>query len=129
MFTVDQIEAAHAKVQSGADFPKYIQEIKALGVRSFTTWVVDSRTDYAGEGGFQTQSAAKYPALSIADASDEATFRRQLKTHQQGETDYFQFCEDCARTGIEKWVVLLDAMTCTYFDKKGRAILVEQIPQ
>lgn len=40
MFTVEQIEQAHGKVKSGADFPKYIQEIKALGVTSFETWVL-----------------------------------------------------------------------------------------
>ena len=27
MFTVEQINKAHEKVKSGADFPKYIQEI------------------------------------------------------------------------------------------------------
>ena len=32
MFTVEQIKAAHSKVKSGADFPAYIQEIKALGL-------------------------------------------------------------------------------------------------
>lgn len=31
MFTVEQIETAHAKVKSGADFPNYIKEIKELG--------------------------------------------------------------------------------------------------
>jgi len=39
MFAVEQIEAAHFNVKSGADFPKYIQEIKSLGVTSFETWV------------------------------------------------------------------------------------------
>jgi len=40
MFTVEQIESAHGKVKSGADFPNYIQEIKKLGVVSFETWFV-----------------------------------------------------------------------------------------
>lgn len=39
MFTVEQIEEVHEKVKSGADFPKYIQEIKQIGVVSFETWV------------------------------------------------------------------------------------------
>lgn len=29
MFTVEQIENAHGKVQSGSDFPSYIREIKS----------------------------------------------------------------------------------------------------
>jgi hypothetical protein len=32
MFTIEQIKQAHNKVKSGADFPKYIQEIKKLGM-------------------------------------------------------------------------------------------------
>ena len=35
MFTVEQIQEAHSKVKSGADFPKYIQDIKKLGVDAF----------------------------------------------------------------------------------------------
>jgi hypothetical protein len=30
MFTLEQIEFAHSKVKSGADFPKFIQEIKSI---------------------------------------------------------------------------------------------------
>lgn len=37
MFTIEEIEKAHEKVQSGVDFPLYIQEIKQLGVISFET--------------------------------------------------------------------------------------------
>jgi uncharacterized protein YbcV (DUF1398 family) len=35
----------------------------------------------------------------------------------------------CATLGIEKWEIGMDKMTCTYFDKAGNEILVEQIPQ
>ena len=45
MFTVEQIKAAHSKVKSGADFPKYIRDIKLLGVTAYETWVVDSHTE------------------------------------------------------------------------------------
>ncbi len=54
MFTVAQIEQALQKVKSGADFPKYIQEIKAMGVLSFETWVKDSDTVYEGANGYRT---------------------------------------------------------------------------
>ena len=37
MFTVEQIELAHSKVKTGADFPKYIKEIKQMGVIGFET--------------------------------------------------------------------------------------------
>lgn len=129
MFTVEQIEQAHQKVKSGADFPKYIQEIKQMGVTGFETWVKDSHTEYFGANAYQTQSNPQYDELSIAEKSEKAKFVDYLKKHQRGETNYYAFCTHCAETGIEKWIVDLAKMTCTYYDKAGNEILVEQIPQ
>ncbi|WP_295220751.1 DUF1398 family protein [uncultured Chryseobacterium sp.] len=128
MFTIEQIETANDKIQSGADFPDYIKEIKALGVQSFETWVKDSHTEYFGKNDFRAESKPKYTELTIADETDKDTFIRQLKSHQKGETDYMKFCEDCATTGIEKWIVDLAAHTCIYYDKAGNEILREEIP-
>ncbi len=128
MFTVIEIELAHKKVKSGADFPKYIQEIKQLGVIAFETWVLDSHTEYFGKNDFQTKSQPKYADLIIDDKSNKEKFSHYLKIHQQGETDYYTFCTHCAETGIEKWFVSLEKMTCTYYDKIGNEILVETLP-
>ncbi len=128
MFTIEQIENAHEKVKSGADFPKYIQEIKEIGVKRFETWVTDSHTEYFGKNDYVIKSKSKYDELTISENSDLEKFSILLKAHQQGKTDYYTFCKDCAATGIEKWVVNLDNMTCTYFNKAGNEILVEQIP-
>lgn len=128
MFTVEQIEQAHSKVKSGADFPKYIQEIKQMGVIAFETWVKDSHTSYYGKNEYQTASKPKYDLLTLSKNSNKEQFSTYLKTHQQGKTDYYTFCKHCAETGIEKWVANLDTMTCTYFDCTGNKILVEPIP-
>ena len=40
MFTIQQIKEAHSKVKSGADFPKYVHDIIALGVTSYETFCV-----------------------------------------------------------------------------------------
>lgn len=128
MFTTQQIEQAHEKVKYGADFPKYIQEIKGFGVQSFITFVKDSHTEYFGADNFTTSSNPKYEDLEIAEITDSEKFKAQLKVHQQGKTDYFTFCKDCAETGIEKWIVDLNKMTCVYYDKYGNEILVEEIP-
>lgn len=56
MFTIQQIQEAHAKVKSGADFPKYMQDIMALGVTSFETFVFDNHTNYYGKDNFQIAS-------------------------------------------------------------------------
>jgi uncharacterized protein YbcV (DUF1398 family) len=128
MFTVDQINAAHAKVKTGADFPAYIQEIIQLGVVSFETFVSDSHTIYFGKDNFQTCSTGMYETMAIADSTNKEQFIHCLKIHQQGQTDYPAFCRDCAAAGIEKWIVDLQAMTCTYIDKENNEVLVETIP-
>lgn len=128
MFTVEQIEKAHSNVKSGADFPAYIREIKALGVISFVTWVKDSHTEYYGVSNFMTFSLPKYSEMVINTTVNKDKFIQQLKNHQKGETDYIRFCEDCASTGIEKWIADLDAFTCIYYDQSGNTILSENIP-
>jgi len=129
MFTIEQIKAVHSKVKSGADFPTYIQEIKAMGVAGYETWVKDSHTEYFGAYDYRTSSTPMYKVLEISNSIDKTTFQHYLKIHQQGETDYLTFCRHCAETGIQKWFVSLDQMTCTYYDKAGNEVLVEQIPQ
>ncbi|WP_028665985.1 DUF1398 domain-containing protein [Runella zeae] len=128
MFSIDQIKEAHSKVKSGADFPAYIQEIKALGVTFYETYVSDGHTTYWGINDYQTSTYPKYEPLTVASQTHQESFQMQLKEHQQGKTDYMTFVEMCAQTGIEKWAVCIDKMTCTYFDCTGNAILVEQIP-
>ena len=129
MFTVEQIKTAHSKVKSGADFPAYIQDLKKLGVTQYETFVADGHTDYYGANDFKTTSPAKYELLTVAEKSHIEQFKSDLKAHQNGKTNYPTFCNDCAKSGIEKWVVCMDKITCTYFDKAGNEILVEEIPQ
>jgi hypothetical protein len=54
MFTIEQIKVAHAKMKSGADFPKYISEIKEIGVVALEMWVKDRRTVFSSLNNFQT---------------------------------------------------------------------------
>ena len=128
MFTVEQIQAAHSKVKSGAHFPNYMQDLIKLGVVSFETFVEDSHSVYFGRDNFSTKSEGKYDNLKISDTLDKDQFVADLKLHQKGGTDYMTFCQDCAKSGIEKWTVKTDDMTCTYFDTKGNEVLVEVIP-
>ena len=127
-FTLQQIDEAHSKVKSGADFPAYISEIKSFGVISFETYVSDGHTVYRGINNFSIESAGIYEQKNINEHCNSDAFVLYLKNHQQGKTDFFQFCEDCAVTGIEKWVVDLNALTCIYFNKSRDKVLTEQIP-
>lgn len=129
MFTADQIKEAHSKVRSGADFPAYIREIKAMGVTHYESYVSDGHIDYHGANGHTANVPAKYDALVVSDKPYQEQFKSDLKAHQQGKTDYPTFCRDCAKSGIEKWIVSMNQMTCTYYDKAGNDLLTEIIPQ
>ena len=128
MFTIEQITQAHSKVKSGADFPKYVQDLIEFGVLSYDLFVSDGHAKYFGKENRVLESAAKYSPLEIANDSDGEKFRNYLKIHQQGQTDYPTFCGQSAKTGVEKWTVDTVKMTCTYYDKAGNELLVETIP-
>jgi len=128
IFTINQLKEAHAKVKSGADFPQYVQDLITIGVIKYEAFVKDGHTMYHGNDHFTIQSDAKYTDLIIADQSDIIKFQQELKAHQQGKTDYPTFCATCASTGVEKWVVNMIKMTCTYYDKAGNELLIETIP-
>ena len=129
MFTVEQIKAAHSKVKSGADFPAYIKEIKQLGVTQYETIVSNGSVEYFGANNYKTTAPAKYNEMTIANTANTEQFKLDLKEHQQGKTDFLTFIAMCATYGIEKWIVDLDRMTCTYYDKSGNEVLLEEIPQ
>lgn len=128
MFTIEQIKDAHSKVKSGADFPNYVRDLIQLGVTYYETYVSDGHTDYFGKNDYKTSSSAKYDVLHIAEQKNTNQFTDDLKNHQQGNTDYMTFCNDCAKSGVEKWAVSMDKMTCTYYDKAGNEMLTEVIP-
>lgn len=128
-FTLEQLKAAHSKVKSGADFPAYIREIKAMGVTHYQTYVADGRTDYHGTEGYSVTAPPKYEPIVVADIANVIVFKSELLAHQQGKTDFLTFINMCAETGIANWEISMEKMTCTYFDAKRHIVLVEQIPQ
>ena len=129
MFTIGQIKTAHSKVKSGADFPAYIKEIKSLGVTHYEADVTDGHIDYHGANDYTVKVPAKYDPLVISDIAKSEEFKAELIAHQQGKTDFLTFIKMCATFGIEKWEICMDKMTCTYYDKAGNEILVEEITQ
>ncbi len=128
MFTIRQIRQAHSKVNSGADFPQYMQDIIALGVTSFETFVCDNHTNYYGNNNYKISSEGFAEILVVVDNSNTDQFKIDLKLHQAGNTNYITFLNDCANSGVEKWIVVMDTMTCSYYDKAGNEMLVELIP-
>jgi uncharacterized protein YbcV (DUF1398 family) len=128
MFTLEQIKTTHSKVKSGADFPKYVEDLIDLGIEAYSTYVADGHSEYFGENDYNLKSEIKYSILNIADKADSESFINCLKGHQKGETDYMTFCNDCSKAGVEMWMVDTKEKTCTYYDRFGNKLLEEKIP-
>lgn len=128
MFTISQIKEAHSKVKSGADFPKYIQDLIELGVQGYDTFVNDGHVEYFGTDNFRAATTETYDSILIAPTANKERFIEFLVMHQDGQTDYLTFCNHAAQCGIAKWSVNIVEMTCTYYDLSGAAILIEKIP-
>lgn len=126
MFTIDQIKAAHSRVKSGADFPRYISDLRDLGVRRYINYVSDGRTDYDGDN--NAWGPPKYESKTIAVCPDIENLKAALKIHQAGGSDYPTFCSQAAEYGVNTWIVDIESMTCTYFDKSNKPMLEEKIP-
>lgn len=129
MFTLEQIYAAASKVRSGADFPRLVQELKAMGVAYYDNYVADGHTDYFDADGQLVASPAKYAPLAVAAAGNAAQLQHALKIHQAGQTDYPTFCRQSAEAGVEKWTTHILDMEVIYFDRAGTVLVRESIPQ
>jgi len=127
-FTAEQIKTAHAKVKTGADFPKYTQELKSLGVLKYDYIVKDGSSIYRGANDYNLPLEPKYEALKIADESSAEKLRETIKIHQQGQTDFPTFCQQAADAGVERWIVDLEKMATIYFDKAGKELVSEPVP-
>jgi uncharacterized protein YbcV (DUF1398 family) len=128
MFTLQQMKAAHAKVKSGADFPRYIQEIKALGLKRYTYNVTNGTITYYGENGHVVSAPAIYAPKAINQVAAPDELRHIILIHQQGETDFPTFCAQAAEAGVKQWVIDTERMLCTYEDNEGREMVLEPIP-
>lgn len=129
MFTIQQIHDAFAKVKSGADFPQFVQDLKALGIHYYENYVADGSTQYIGANGFSVTGEAKYTPLAVTAESSAEALKNAITIHQQGATDYPTFCEQAAQAGVEKWTTHMLQNTVTYYNQAGEALLVEPIPQ
>jgi uncharacterized protein YbcV (DUF1398 family) len=129
MFTAQQIKEAHAKTKTGADYPRYVQDLKKLGVIKYD-YVVQNGGNiyYAKDGTSVTVELAPPVCRSVSDTSSPEQLKHTIEIHQQGQTDFHTFCLQAADAGVERWTSDLEKMVCSYYDKKGNVLNAEPIP-
>lgn len=129
MFTLAQIKTAHAKVKSGADFSSYIDELSTLGVTQYVHMVANGRIEYFSANNFSVVAEAKWNTIEVAKIASKELLQHALTIHQQGQTDYLTFCKQSGEAGVEKWIVDINAMMCTYYDLNENEMITEVIPR
>jgi uncharacterized protein YbcV (DUF1398 family) len=67
--------------------------------------------------------------LEVESVSNVEGFRKGLKEHQEGKSDYEGFCRMSAESGVEKWVVSMGEMMCRYYGVDGGMMVEERIPE
>lgn len=129
MVSIEDILAADSKIKTGADFPQFIKEIKDMGIVRNDVYVANGLSIYFDDEDNALQSShPAYTELVVNDEPSSEKIARVLANHKVGETDYLTFCKQAADAGVEKWVVDLELMTCTYLDAEGNELLKENIP-
>ena len=129
MFNIEEIKASESKIKTGADFPQFIKEIKEMGVVRNDVYVSNGLSVYFNSDDHSVQASPdEYPVLVINDESSVDKLKHALQVHQKGETNFITFCKQAADAGVEKWVVDLNKMTCTYLDTAQKELVKEQIP-
>jgi uncharacterized protein YbcV (DUF1398 family) len=127
-FTEEDIRAAYAKPRTGADFPRLIRDLKALGIVSYDHSLETGSNIFYAKNGQSVILANNGPAVVVSPQPNLELLKGYIAKHQSGLTNYPTLCGQAGEAGVEKWTSDLLAMTCTYFDKSGHKMHVELIP-
>jgi uncharacterized protein YbcV (DUF1398 family) len=129
-FTLEQLKAAHVKVKTGADFPKYIHEIKALGLIIYEYEVSTGATIYFGADDYTVRSEGWYSEpITIHHTGNAVAVEESIRKHQQGGSDFLTFCREVAAAGVASWQIDTPNMVCRYRDLEGNELVAEPIPE
>jgi uncharacterized protein YbcV (DUF1398 family) len=102
--------------------------LKNIGVILYEVFVIDWQSSYFWRNNFSILAKPKYEKLEINSLVNKEDFMKYLKIHQNWWSDYMTFCIEASKTGISKWVMDLEKLTCSYVDFVWNMVLVEKVP-
>ena len=127
MFTLEQINAIHDTLGNAESLAQYVKALRALGVETYDSYIMDGHSEYVGKHGHTIISPPTHEMITIADTSNKEQFLKHLDLHNQGKTSYVEMSKGLAESGIEKWTVDTTNVTMTFYDKLGNEMLAETI--
>jgi aminoglycoside 6'-N-acetyltransferase len=126
-FTLEQIHDIHERLGTMEQFPAYVRALNAIGVQNYDSYLRDGHSEYFGKELTTLRSEAVHDPLEVSDVSDRETVVEHLRLHEQGKTSYIEMSTGLADSGVEKWTVDTMAMTLTFADTRGIALVVQAI--
>jgi uncharacterized protein YbcV (DUF1398 family) len=127
VFTIEQIDELHDRLGRAETLVDYVGSLAALGVVRYDSFVSDGHSEYVGLDAERVDSPPAHETLTVAEDIDRQAFVDHLKRHERGETGYLEMSKGLADSGVQKWTVDTLAMTMTFYDGTGVALLVEKI--
>ena len=127
MFTLEQLNEIHERLGNIEDFSQYVRALKAIGVEKYDSYLADGHSEFFGKDGHKIVSPTVHDTLPISDVSDSDKAQAHLDLHNQGKTSYLEMSKGLADSGVEKWTVDTKNMTFACYDKRGGALLMEEI--
>lgn len=115
----------------GDDYPRRVQVLKKVGVKSYIFHIKNARNVYYDHNGESVEMA--YPdRLSPVEVSDTVSregLEQVIRDHQKGKTDFATFREQAAGAGVNSWTANLENMEVIYYDINNHKIVSEPIPE
>lgn len=127
MISLDIIRKAHA-TYTGPDFPKLIHAFKEMDLKSFEYNIERGIITYYSMTGDCIEDIGVHVDIEIPLKSKSEYAIHALRDNQKGTTTFPDFCKAVAYAGVYKWIVDLEAMTCTYYDKLDHCVILEEVP-
>ncbi len=127
MFTLEQINELHERLGRAESLVQYVKALKALGIETYDSYIMDGHSEYFGKGGHRVISPPVHGRLTIADTSNKEQVLTHLNRHNEGKTSYLEMAKGLAASGVEKWTVDTKHMTMTFYDKLKAAVFAETI--
>jgi uncharacterized protein YbcV (DUF1398 family) len=126
MFTLEQVNDIHDRLGSPSTLVAWLAALREIGVATSDSYLTDGHTTYHGDGG-QVTTAPAHEVFSIAATGDKEALVEGLRLHEERVTSYVEMSRALADAGVEKWTFDTSALTITYYDRAGTALLSERV--
>ncbi|MFI5731803.1 DUF1398 family protein [Kribbella sp. NPDC051587] len=127
MFTLEQVDEIHERLGKASTLGAFLEALREIGVVASDSYVTDGHTTYFGADGHEVSTSPAHEVFEVAASSDKDAFLAELKRVEEESAGYVEMSRAFAAAGVEKWTFDTQALTITYYDRAGSALLAEPV--